>query len=585
MKRGKRFGSLVGMKKEQIAGILDEIHVILELKGENPFKVRAYQTAARALEALDEDLGEMIEGRGLGSIKGIGKALAEKIEMLYKEGHLKYYEELKASIKPGLIEMLEIPGLGPKKIKAMNEGLGIASIKELEAACKSGKVAELDGFGEKTQEKILMGIKNRAAYGKRHLWWDANEIVRPIIEGLRELPQVEKAEVAGSLRRMMETVGDIDILVASEDAKPIMKWFTQRREVQEVTAHGDTKSSVRLEGGIQADLRVVPLKQFYFALHHFTGSKEHNVQLRSRALGMGYSLSEWGLKLESREKELTEVSVKSEAELFKKLQLSYIPPELREGAGEIECGQEGELPDLIEAKDIRGVFHNHTVASDGRNTLGEMVAQAELLGWEYLGLADHSKSSVQANGLSEERLLEQVEEIKKLNASKKYRVHVFTGVECDILKDGSLDFEDRVLEQLDYVVASVHSSFGMSEEDMTKRVIKAMENGNVSILGHLTGRLLLKREGYAINIAKVIDAAIANEVVMELNANPMRLDMDWRYWHKAREKGLMCSINPDAHSVAGLDYYIAGVNIARKGWLRKEDVINTRKLGEVKKFL
>lgn len=573
------------MKKEEIAEILDEIHVLLELKGENPFKVRAYQGAARALEVLDKDLGEVIKGEGLESIKGIGKALAEKIEALYFQGHLKFYDDLKASIEPGLIDMLEIPGLGPKKIKAMHDKLGIRSIKELEAACKKGEIAELEGFGEKTQEKILVGIKNRKEYGKRHLWWEANELVQPIIEGLNELSEVEKVEVAGSLRRKLETIGDLDILVASEDSKSIMEWFTSRKEVQEVLAHGVTKSSVRLRGGIQADLRVVPLKQFYFALHHFTGSKDHNVQLRSRALGMGYSLSEWGLKLESRDKELTEVMVKSETELFEKLGLRYIEPELREGMGEIECAQRGELPKLIENKDIRGVFHNHTVASDGKGTLEEMVGGAEALGWEYLGIADHSKSSFQANGLSEEKLMEQVEAIKRLNASKKYKVHVFTGVECDILKDGLLDFSDEVLKQLDYVVASVHSSFGMSEEDMTRRIIRAMENENVTMLGHLTGRLLLKRGGYAVNVAKVIDAAVANGVIMELNANPERLDMDWRYWHKGRDKGLRCSINPDAHSVKGLGFYIAGVNIARKGWLRKEDVINTRGLKEVKKCL
>lgn len=573
------------MKKEEIAAILNEIHVLLELQGENPFKVRAYETAARALESLDKDLGEIIEEKNLESIKGIGKALAEKIETLYYQGQLKYYDDLKASIEPGLIEMLEIPGLGPRKIKAMRDKLGITSIKELESACKQGKVAQLDGFGEKTQEKLLSGIKNKVLYGQRHLWWDANGLVQPIIEGLKKLPQVKKVEAAGSLRRKLETIGDLDLLVASEEPKPIMDWFIGRKEVIEVLAHGETKSSVRLQGGIQADLRVVPLQQFYFALHHFTGSKDHNVQMRSRALSMGYSLSEWGLKLESREHELTDVFVKSEAELFKKLKLSYIEPELREGMGEIDCAQKNDLPKLVDVGDIRGVFHTHTVASDGRATLKEMVRGAEAFGWEYLGIADHSKASFQANGLNEERLLEQVKEIKKLNQSKNYKVHVFSGIECDILKDGSLDFEEEILKQLDYVVISVHSSFGMNEADMTKRMIKALESPYVTMLGHITGRVLLKREGYAINITKVIDAAIANDVIIELNSNPKRLDMDWRYWHRARDKGLKCSINPDAHSVQNLEYFIAGINIARKGWLRKEDVINTRGLKEVKKYL
>lgn len=573
------------MKKDEIAAILDEIHVLLELQGENPFKVRAYQTAARALEALEKDLGEIIEGEGLESIKGIGKALAEKIETLYYKGSLKYYEDLKSSIEIGLIEMLEIPGLGPKKIKAMYDKLGINSIKTLELACTEGKIAKLEGFGEKTQEKILMGIKNKKAYGQRHLWWDANEIIQPIIEGLKKVPEVKKIEAAGSLRRKLETVGDLDILVASEEPKVVMEWFTSREEVIEILAHGATKSSVRLQGGIQADLRVVPVKQFYFALHHFTGSKEHNVQMRSRALSMGYSLSEWGLKLESRTHELTELVVKSEKELFKKLELSYIEPELREGMGEIECAQKGELPKLIEVGDIRGVFHNHTTDSDGRATLKEMVKGAEALGWDYLGIADHSKSSFHANGLNEERLAQQIKEIKKLNKSKTFKVHVFSGIECDILKNGNLDFEDEILKQLDYVVASVHASMSMNEEEMTKRIIKAIENPYVTMLGHITGRILLEREGYAVNIQKIIEAAIANNVIIELNSNPKRLDMDWRYWHKAREKGLKCSINPDAHSVKSLNFYIAGVNIARKGWLRKEDIINSRSLSEVKKYL
>lgn len=573
------------MKKEQIAEILDEMHTLLELKGENPFKVRAYQTAARTLEGLEEDLGGVIERSELTDIKGIGKALAEKIETLYYEGHLKFYDELKASIEPGLIEMLEIPGVGPKKVKVLHDQLGVKTIKELEKACKEGEVAKLAGFGEKTQENILSGIAHRAAYGQRYLWWEANKIVQPILEGLKQLKEVEKVEVGGSLRRKRETVGDLDIVVASEEPGPVMKWFIGQESVIEVMGHGETKSSVRLTGGMQADLRVVPMGQFYFALHHFTGSKEHNVQMRHRALGMGYSLSEWGLKLESREGEKAEVVVGNEAELFKCLGLSYIPTELREGLGEIECAEKGELPKLIEAEDIRGVFHNHTTASDGLNTLEEMVVGAEKLGWEYFGVADHSKSSVQAYGLDEERLLEQIEKVHLLNKSKKHKVHVFTGVECDVLKDGTLDFDNEVLKCLDYVVVSVHSSFGMNEEEMTKRIIRAVENPYTTILGHLTGRILLKREGYLVNIPKVIDAAIANNVVIELNANPKRLDMDWRYWHKARDKGLKCAINPDAHSIENLDYYVAGVNIARKGWLRKEDVINTMGLEAVKQYL
>jgi DNA polymerase (family 10) len=486
--------------------------------------------------------------------------------------------------------MLEIPGLGPKKIRALHDKLGVASIAALTKACTDGSVAALDGFGEKTQEKILAGIKNREAYGRRHLWWDAWEVSEPIVAGLRALPQVKRAEAAGSLRRGMETVGDLDFLVAATEVAPVVEWFVSRRGVKEITAKGDTKASVRFESGLQADLRIVPEEQFVFALHHFTGSKDHNVQMRQRALARGLSMSEWGLvpaEGEGTAKEKAEkrksVKVKNEAELFAKLGLSFIPPELREGLGEIEAAEAGELPRLVELADLRGAWHNHTTASDGRNTLTEMAAAAEALGWEYLGIADHSKSSFQANGLSEERLLKQVEEIRALNESRKFKTHVFTGVECDILPDGRLDFDDAVLAKLDYVVVSVHNVFTQDESTMTKRIIRALEQRRTTMLGHLTGRLLLKREGYRVDAAKVIDAAIANKVVVELNASPWRLDMDWRHWRKAAERGLVCAINPDAHETAGLAHVRTGVNAARKGWLTKEHVLNTRTRKDVEK--
>jgi DNA polymerase (family 10) len=388
----------------------------------------------------------------------------------------------------------------------------------------------------------------------------------------------------------METVGDLDFLVAATEVAPVVEWFVTRPQVKEVTAKGDTKASVRFESGLQADLRIVPNEQFVFALHHFTGSKDHNVQMRQRALARGLSMSEWGLVPAAGEgtaKEKAEkrksVKVKNEAELFAKLGLSFIPPELREGLGEIEAAEAGELPRLVELADLRGAFHNHTTASDGRNTLAEMTAAAEALGWEYLGIADHSKSSFQANGLSEERLLKQVEEIRALNAAKKFKTHVFTGVECDILPDGRLDFDDAVLANLDYVVVSVHNVFTQDEAKMTARIIRALEHSRTTMLGHLTGRLLLRREGYRVDAAKVIDAAIANKVVVELNASPWRLDMDWRHWRKAAERGLVCAINPDAHETAGLAHVRTGVNAARKGWLTKEHVLNTRTRKEVEK--
>ena len=586
------------MNKNAIAGILNEIGILLELKGENPFKVRAYHAGARALEALEDDLGAVIAEGRLQAIKGIGDALAKKITELQATGRLGFYEQLRTTVAPGLVEMLEIPGLGAKKVRALHEKLGISSIAGLAQACGEGRVAALARFGEKTQEKLLAGIRNREAYARRHLWWDAFNVAEPILQGLRALPQVRRAEHAGSLRRRLETVGDLDFLVAAEEWAPVVDWFITRPEVAEVTAKGETKASVRFAGGLQADLRIVPPAQFVFALHHFTGAKEHNVQLRQRALARGLSLSEWGLvpsegegtaKMKAGALLGTDGAaagtIRTEAELFAALDLREIPPELREGLGEIEAAEQGAFPRLVEAEDIRGVFHNHTTASDGRNTLGEMVAAAEALGWEYLGIADHSKASFQANGLTEARLRAQIAEIAALNQSRRHQIQVLAGVECDILADGRLDLDEEVLRALDYVVVSVHSAFSQSEAEMTARIIRALEHPCATMLGHLTGRLLLKREGYPVDVAKVIDAAVANRVAIELNASPQRLDMDWRHWHAAAAKGLVCVINPDAHDTAGLEYHRAGVAAARKGWLTKEQVLNTRSLAEVRQYL
>ena len=575
------------MDKNDIIGVLDLIGTMLEIKGENPFKVRAYFSGSRTLQTLEEDLGTVIEEGRLGDIPGIGKALTEKIETLFTTGELEFLDKLKASVPDGLLELLEVPGLGGKKINALHQKLGIDSIESLTQACNDGRVAELKGFGTKTQDKILSGIENREAYAARHLWWDARRVADRILPGLQGLPEVDRVEAAGSLRRGMETVGDLDFLVASSKPEPIMEWFTQMEGIVEVTAHGDTKSSVRFEGGMQADLRVVPPEQFYFALHHFTGSKDHNVRMRQKALSMGLSLSEWGLRPEeekdsSRSKGMVEAH--SEEDIFKTLGLAYIPPSLREGMGEVEAAEKNELPELLELEDLRGCFHNHTTASDGRNTLEEIAAEADKRGWQYLGVADHSKSSFQANGLDEARLEKQVEAIRALNESGSFTSHIFAGSEVDILSGGTLDFPDSVLETLDYVVASVHNGLTQDEETMTSRIIKALEHPKVTMLGHVSGRLLLKREASKMNIQKIIDAAIANHKIIELNANPMRLDMDWRHWRKAAEKGLLCAINPDAHALPHYDFQLTGVNIARKGWLTRKHVFNTRSLGEVTQY-
>ena len=571
------------MEKNDIASVLDEIATFMELTGENPFKIRAYSAGARILENMTEDLGELIDGGKLADIPGLGEALVDKITTLRRDGVLPFHQKLKASIPAGLLEVMQIPGLGPKKVRALWTLLEVEDLAKLKEVCESGAVAELKGFGAKTQDKILEGIKNRIAYGKRHRWYEAAAIAEPILVGLRALPQVSLAESAGSLRRARETVGDLDFLVASSEPKPIMDWFVAYPGVKEVTAHGETKSSVRFENGLQADLRVVPAEQFYFALHHFTGSKEHNVAMRHRALGRGLSMSEWGFK--SVDDKTIAPGAKNEEEVFQALGLPWIPPELREGNGEIDAAEAGQLPKLVQLSDLRGVFHNHTTESDGDHTLDQMAAAAEAHGWDYLGISDHSKSSFQASGLDEVRLSKQLEDIAQLNASKKYRVRVLSGSEVDILKDGTLDFSDDVLARLDFVVASVHNLFTLDREAQTARIIKAIENEHVDMVGHLTGRLLNRREPYDVDIAKVIDAAAANDTIIELNANPWRLDLDWRWWRRAAEKGVLCSINPDAHDIDQLAFAAHGVRIARKGWLTPEQVLNTRSLPEVLSWL
>lgn len=566
------------MNKDEIIAILEEIAILSELKGENPFKIRAYRNAAKTLEMLDEDLKLLAKENRLHELPGIGKAIEAKIATLLETGSLPFYESLKKSLPQGLIDMLNIPGLGAKKIKAIHEKLKITTIENLKKACEKKKIRKLAGFGEKTETNILNGILHLQEYSQRTLWWSAMEMAAPIVKKLKKLKEAEAVEIAGSLRRKLETVGDFDILVASSKPGPIMNWFTTQDFVETVIAKGRTKSSIRLKEGIQVDLRIVPKSQFGFALLYFTGSKEHNIQLRQIANQKGYSLSEYALT--PSKKKLT-----TESSIYRFLGMDYIPPELRENRGEIVAAQARNLPKLIEEADIRGVFHNHTTESDGHATLEQMAKGAESLGWEYLGIADHSRSSFQANGLDEERLLQQIKAIKKLNRSKKFKVHIFSGTECDILKDGSLDFPDEILKELDYVVVSIHSRFKMDKKEMTRRIIRSLENPYTTMLGHMTGRLLLKREPYLLDSEKIIDAAIANGKIIELNANPQRLDMDWRLWHHAKEKGLLCSINPDAHTVESLDFFRAGVNCARKGWLTKEDVFNTWPLSRVKKFL
>jgi DNA polymerase (family 10) len=569
------------MTKDQVASALREIGTILELQGENPFKCRAYLNGARTLETSATDLTELVRTNRLGELPGIGDALREKITTLITTGKLPYLDELRASIPAGLLPLLDLPGLGPKKLRALREKLKIESLEALTQACQDGRLAALEGFGEKTATNLLEAIDRHANYKKLHRLGTALPAARTLLEHLKQSPLVLHAEIAGSLRRGKEVVKDLDLIASSKKPKEVMKLFVSSPNVEKVVNHGETKSSVILAGGIPCDLRVIPPDSWATALAHFTGSKEHNIALRQRAIDRGLHLSEWGL-LKGKSK--TPLKLKDEKELHKALGLAFIPPELREDSGEIAAAEKDELPELLTRDQIRGCLHNHTLASDGQDSLSAMAQAAAEQGLEWLGIADHSKSSFQANGLDAKRLEKQIEEIRLIN-SKKPKCTLLSGTECDILKDGKLDFPDSLLSELDYVVASVHSGFTSDEKEMTQRIIRAMENPHVTCLGHPTGRLLLEREAYPLNIPKILDAAAATGTWIELNANPWRLDLDWRWWHKARDLGILCCINPDAHKTSHLRFLDFGVTLARKGWLRAQDVVNTRTLSQLRKLL
>jgi DNA polymerase (family X) len=578
----------MSMDKDKVAEILLEIGTLLELKGENPFKTRAYANAARTIENLSEPLAKIISEKRLGEIKGIGEALEQKITELVGTGKLKYYDELKASIPPGLIEMLEISGLGPKKIQALNKKLGIDSIEKLEAACKKGKVAELDGFGEKTQTNILEGIERKRTYASKHLLSDALLAAEPLLENLRAHPAVIRCSAAGSLRRFREVIGDIDLLASSKKPDDVIDFFVSQPGILKISAKGETKASVILEDGIQCDLRVVSDKEFPFALAYFTGGKEHNIVMRQRAIQRGLRLNEYGLfksKEETRDPKLL-VPCKSEEDIFAKLDLPFIEPELREDHGEFLAAEKNDLPKLIEWTDLRGALHNHSNWSDGHNTLEEIAEYMENLGLEYWAITDHSKSSFQANGLDAKRLGKQISEIKKLNekiAARGGDFRLLAGCEVDILKD-RLDFDDELLSELDVVVASLHVA-SSDEVENTKRLIRAAENKFVHIIAHMTGRLLLEREPYPMNMQAVIDACAETGTWIELNCNPHRFDLDWRLWPYAKSKGVKCVINPDAHRNEHAGFLRLGAGIARKGWLEQKDVVNTLTLRSLQKQL
>lgn len=567
--------------------MLDQIATLLELKDENPFKIRAYTNAARSIETFGGNLGDLKDEETLEKIPGVGKAIAAKVKELAETGSLKFFEELRAQFPANILELFSIPGLGAKKVKALYEKLQISSIAQLQAACETGKVAELPGFGKTTQEKLCQAIAARARLAGTFQLGEITTEAELLQDDLRAQPEALHVCIAGSYRRRKEIVRDLDFIVATKDSAAITQFFVAHPLVESVLAHGPTKSSVRLRSGIQCDLRVVTSAEYPFALNYFTGSKEHNVVLRGRALQRGWTLNEYRLApapvdpaAKKKKKTAKIPSIRDEAELYRALDLDFIPPELRENCGEFEAAAAGRLPRLIELENLRGTFHCHTTASDGHNTLEEMAAAARELGLQYLGIADHSRSSIQAHGLDLARLRAQVAAIRELNTQFK-GFRLFAGVECDILRDGALDFDDETLAGLDFVVASIHSSFNLSEADMTRRVIRAMGNRYVTMLAHPTGRMLLRREPYAIDIPAILEAAASTGTWIEINAAPKRLDLDWRWWPLAKEKGVKCVINPDAHRVERLQELRFGVGVARKGWLTRNDVMNCLPLGKI----
>jgi DNA polymerase (family 10) len=575
-KRAEAPTGVVG--KDEVAAMLEELSVMLEILGANPFRCRAYANAARTVDGLAGDLREMVASGDLLKVKGIGKGIFEDIAAALETGTFPLYEQTREKIPDGLLEMLRIPGFGPKKVKAVYEKLGLETVEQLERAAKHDELSGLSGFGAKTQEKILAGIENLRKYQDRFLCSTAAEQAQEICDSIEGHPDVKRLLVGGSLRRRRETIGDIDILVTAKKSEAIMDAFTTLPRVRSVVAKGPTKSSIIYGPGINVDLRVVKDDEFAFASHYFTGSKEHNTAIRGRAKKLGYRLNEYGLFKGDKP-----TPCKNEEQLFNKLGLDYIPPELRENMGEIEAAERHELPELIEESDIKGVLHNHTTYSDGKSTLEEMVGAAKAMGHRFFGLGEHSQTAAYARGLTPERVAEQRAEVEALNAKLK-NFTVFFGIESDILTDGRLDYTDDVLETFDYVVASVHSNFGLSEAAQTERIIKAIENPYTTMLGHATGRLLLAREGYKVDLRAVIDAAVANDVLLEINAHPQRLDLDWRFIKYAKEKGALFSISPDAHHTSDIDYYRYGVGIARKGWLTKQDVVNTMSVSQIRKI-
>ncbi|SMB92767.1 DNA polymerase (family 10) [Desulfonispora thiosulfatigenes DSM 11270] len=566
------------MDKRMIITIFTEMATYLELKGENQFKVRAYQNGARIIDNLEKDLRKLVESGEITKIPGIGKTLTGNIIELITTGDLAEYHEIKKDIPSGLLEIIKIPGLGPKKAYRLHQSLGIENLAELEYACLENRLTVVKGFGEKSQKNILQGIEQLKKHRGKFHYIEAIVEAQKIVDELKIAPDIKQISIAGSLRRGKEIIKDIDIVASSDNPTSVMDYFTSLPQVDNIIAKGVTKTSITLKSGINVDLRVVKDEEYIFALHHFTGSKEHNTALRHLAKKSDIKINEYGFFTAE-----TKVEIKTEEEFFSYLGLEYIPPELRENTGEIEKAREDNLPKLVTNTDIQGIFHVHSKYSDGNDSLYDLAEAAKNSGYKYLGISDHSQTAVYANGLKVDEIYKQHEEIQKLN-EKFTDFFIFHGIESDILPDGSLDYPDEILRIFDFVIGSIHSGLNMTQEKATERILKAMDNPYFTMLGHPTGRILLGRPGYELDLEKIFQKAKEKKIIIELNANPHRLDLDWRHLKNAKSKNVLISINPDAHRKEDLDQTYLGVKVARKGWLEKKDVFNSWSLDEIKKY-
>ncbi|MEM4257698.1 MAG: DNA polymerase/3'-5' exonuclease PolX [Candidatus Thermoplasmatota archaeon] len=569
------------MKNQMVAETLYTIANLLDIKGENFFKIRAYRIAAQTIEGLDENIEKIAEEKRLTNIPGVGEALAKKILELLTTGNIRYLEKLKKEIPEGLLELLEIPGLGPKKVAALYTKLGITTIADLKKACEHGTLRHLEGFGEITERNILRGISLREQTTGRVLLNVAYVDGMEYLDYLKRNTKIDAVSLAGSVRRMKETIGDLDILVSSKHPEQIMEYFIQFPRVKKVLMKGVTKTSVQLDDLLQVDIRVVPDKSYGAALQYFTGSKEHNVAVRSLASRKGYKLSEYGLFTKKNQKY---VAGKNEQDIYQKLELSYIEPELRENRGEVDAAKKHQLPVLVRYDDMQGDFHVHSRWSDGFDDLTTLAQYAQTKGYQFLGSTDHSQSLKIANGLSEEKLKKKLSEIRKLNETFSDFMILY-GTECDILPDGTLDYSKKILSEFDFVYIGIHSRFKMTKKEMTQRIISGMETGFADFLAHPTGRMIGKREPFEVDVEKIFDTAKRTDMFLEINAFPDRLDLNDVHIKQAREYGIRFVIGTDAHAVNHLDFMQFGVAQARRGWLEKKDILNAYSFKKIKKIL